>query len=253
MAITFSDGNPAGTFALYCNGEARQLILSSKMNRVRVVRRADGYYAQFCLDRERREQGEYTGKVVGLDLGLCHFYTDQKGNTVDCPQFLRRAEKRLQRKLSRRFDKGAERQSNNYHKLRKRVAKVHLKVQRQRRDWVIKLARCVVVSSDIVAYEDLAVKNGEESGEEPPSGQVYPGCSLVCVHPLAGLLRQGVWQGGDCRSAGVQHAGVFWVWVPGEEDAFHSYPPVSGVWSGNLSRPECCAQHFAPSTKDVGT
>ncbi|WP_448524765.1 RNA-guided endonuclease TnpB family protein, partial [Parathermosynechococcus lividus] len=50
MAITFTDGFTAGTFALYCNGEARQHILHSKINRVRVVRRADGYYAQFCLD-----------------------------------------------------------------------------------------------------------------------------------------------------------------------------------------------------------
>ncbi|MFS8863952.1 transposase [Synechococcus sp. H55.5] len=75
--------------------------------------------------------------MVGLDLGLHHFYSDQKGNTVDCPKFLRRNEKRLkrhQRKLSRTFVKGAERQSNPYHKRRKRLGKVHLQVQRQRRD-----------------------------------------------------------------------------------------------------------------------
>jgi len=36
MSITFTDGNQAGTFALYCSGEARKLILSSKINRVRV-------------------------------------------------------------------------------------------------------------------------------------------------------------------------------------------------------------------------
>ncbi|MFS8886072.1 transposase [Synechococcus sp. H70.2] len=148
MAITFTDGNQAGTFALYCNGKARQLILGSKINWVRVVRRADGYYAQFCLDRERWAQGKYTGQVVGLDLGLHHFYTDRKGNTVDCPKFLRRSDKRLkrhQRKLSRIFVKGAER--NFYQKWRKRLGKVHLKVQRQRRDWAMKLARYVVLAS----------------------------------------------------------------------------------------------------------
>ncbi len=115
-----------------------------------MVRRADGYYAQFCLDVERKEQGQYTGNVIGIDLGLKHFYTDQNGNTVDCPKFLRRSERRLkqhQRRLSRTFNKGAKPQSKNYHKQRKKLGKVHLKVQRQRKDWAIKLARCVVASN----------------------------------------------------------------------------------------------------------
>jgi len=162
LSITFTDGFNAGTFALYCNGEARQHILNSKINRVRVVRRADGYYAQFCLDVERKEQGQYTGNVIGIDLGLKHFYTDQNGNTVDCPKFLRRSERRLkqhQRRLSRKFKKGAKPQSKNYHKQKGKLGKVHLKVQRQRKDWAIKLARCVVASNDVVVYEDLQVKN----------------------------------------------------------------------------------------------
>jgi putative transposase len=162
MTISFTDGFNAGSFALYCNGEARRLILESKINRVRVIRRADGYYAQFCLDVERKEQGEYTGNVIGIDLGLKAFYTDQNGNPVECPKFLRRSERRLkqhQRRLSRKFKKGAKSQSKNYHKQRKRLGKVHLKVQRQRKDWAIKQARCVVASHDVVAYEDLQVKN----------------------------------------------------------------------------------------------
>ncbi|AEP13382.1 Transposase-like protein [Chloracidobacterium thermophilum B] len=97
MTISFTDGFNAGSFALYCNGEARRLILESKINRVRVIRRADGYYAQFCLGVERKEQGEYTGNVIGIDLGLKAFYTDQNGNPVECPKYLRKAEKRLKR------------------------------------------------------------------------------------------------------------------------------------------------------------
>jgi putative transposase len=69
MSITFTDGFNAGTFALYYNGDARHHILNSKINRVPVIRRADGYYAQFCLDVERKEQGAYTGNVIGIDLG----------------------------------------------------------------------------------------------------------------------------------------------------------------------------------------
>lgn len=162
MAITFMDGFKAGCFGLWMDGEARSLVLASKVNRVRVVRRADGYYAQFALDRERVENGQYTGSVVGIDLGLKYFLKGSDGLEVECPKFLRKGEKKLkraQRRLSKRFQKGAKRQGKNYHKQRQKVGKVHLKAQRQRKDWAIQQARCVVKSNDLVAYEDLRVRN----------------------------------------------------------------------------------------------
>ena len=61
--------------------------------------------------------------------------------------------------MSKKFVKGAKLQSNNYHKARNRGGRVHLKIQRQRKDWAIKLARNVVMSSDIVVYEDLQIAN----------------------------------------------------------------------------------------------
>lgn len=160
--ITFTDGFNAGTFSVFCNHETREDLHRCKILRVRVIRRADGYYVQFVLDAERKEQGEYTGNVIGLDLGLTYFYKDQNGNAVVYPRYLRKAEKRLkreQRRLSRKYRKGAKSQSKNYHKQRKRLGKVHLKVQRQRKDWAMKLARCVVASNDVVVYEDLQIAN----------------------------------------------------------------------------------------------
>ena len=160
--ITFTDGFKAGTFSVYCDKTTREDLFRLKINRVRVVRRADGYYAQFVIDAERKEEREATGNVVGLDLGLKYFYKDQNDNAAIYPQFLRKSEKRLkrhQRRLSRKFKKGAKPQSKNYHKQRKRLGKIHLKVSRQRKDWAIKQARCVAMSSDIIVYEDLKVSN----------------------------------------------------------------------------------------------
>ena len=162
MKIAFTDGFKIGTLSLYCNKEVRSDLFRLKINRVRVVRRADGYYAQFCFDADRKEQGEYSGNVIGLDLGLKYFYKDQNDNAVVYPQYLRKSEKRLkkqQRRLSKKFDKDKKPQSNNYHKARKRLGKTHLKIQRQRKDWAIKQARCVVHSNDVIVYEDLKVSN----------------------------------------------------------------------------------------------
>jgi putative transposase len=60
-----------------------------------VVRRADGYYCQFCINIERIEKREPTGKTIGLDVGLTHLYTDSDGQTLDNPRHLRKSEKAL--------------------------------------------------------------------------------------------------------------------------------------------------------------
>jgi len=131
------------------------------IKRIRLVKRADGYYAQFCIAVERHIEEKPTKKAVGLDVGLTHFYTDSDGNKVDNPRFLRKSEKslkRLQKRVSKKFKKGQP-QSNNYKKAKDKLARKHLKVSRQRKDFAVKLARCVIQSADLIAYEDLQVRN----------------------------------------------------------------------------------------------
>lgn len=154
--ITFSDGFKAGTFKLWGTRDLHFYQLK-QFKRVRVVRRADGYYCQFCIDQERIEKREPTGKTIGLDVGLNHFYTDSEGNQIENPRHLRKSEKSLKR-LQRRLSK-TKKGSNNRIKARNRLSRKHLKVSRQRKDFAVKLARCVVQSSDLVAYEDLKVRN----------------------------------------------------------------------------------------------
>jgi putative transposase len=154
--ISFTDGFKAGTFKLWGTRDLHFYQLN-QIKRVRVVRRADGYYAQFCLDVERIEKREPTGNTVGLDVGLNHFYTNSNGETVENPRYLRKSEKALKR-LSRRLSR-TEKGSKNRAKARKKLGCKHLKVSRQRKDFAVKLARCVIQSSDLVAYEDLQVRN----------------------------------------------------------------------------------------------
>ncbi len=154
--LTFTDGFEAGSFRLWGSRDLHYYQIS-QIKRVRIVRRADGYYVQFCIDVERSEKHEYQNRVVGIDVGLNHFYTDSDGNTVDNPRYLRKSErslKRSQRRLSRK-KKG----SKNRVKTCNKVGRKHLKVSRQRKDFVVKTARCVVQSADLVAYEDLKVRN----------------------------------------------------------------------------------------------
>lgn len=134
---------------------------------MRIIRRADGYYCQFVVAVERNIKTEVTGRAVGIDLGLEKFYTDSLGNSVSNPRYLRKAEKALkrsQRRVSKKFKRPERKgekihQSNNYKKACNRLGRRHLKIQRQRVDFARKTASALVQSCDLVAYEDLRVKN----------------------------------------------------------------------------------------------
>jgi putative transposase len=154
--LTLTDKFEAGTFKLWGSRDLHYYQLQ-QIKRVRIIRRHDGYYAQFLIDHTREEQKELTGKQVGLDVGLNHFYTDSEGNQVDNPRFLRKDErqmKKLQKRLSR-TKKG----SKNRIKAKNRLGRAHLKVSRRRNDWACKEAQRVIGSNDLVAIENLKVRN----------------------------------------------------------------------------------------------
>jgi len=154
--ITFTDGFKVGTFKLLGTRDLN-FYQPEEIKRVRVVKRADGFSCQFLIDVERSEPQSPTGKAVGIDLGLEFFYTDSEGNQIENPRFLRKSEKslkRLQRRVSKR-KKG----SKNRKKAINKMARKHLKVSRQRREFAVRTARGLVTSSDVIAYEDLKVCN----------------------------------------------------------------------------------------------
>jgi putative transposase len=155
-SVTFTDKKQIGKLKLKGTRDLHFYQLD-QIKRVRLVKRADGYYVQFCVQVDRTEEIEPSGNAIGLDVGLNDFYTDSNNQTVDNPRFLRQGTRRLrqaQRRVSKRV-KG----SKNRAKARVILAKRHLKISRQRKDHAVKLARCVITSNDVVAYEDLRIKN----------------------------------------------------------------------------------------------
>src|SRR4028119_553859 len=106
-AITFRDGKNIGTLKLKGTYDLNYYDIK-QIKRVRLVRRADGYYAQFAIDAKVRIEPKLTGRMTGLDLGLKFFITDNQGNTEPCPQFYRKSQKQLNRanrKKSKKFKK----------------------------------------------------------------------------------------------------------------------------------------------------
>ena len=160
--ITFTDKKGIGTLKLIGSRDINY-YQPDQIKRVRILNRADGYYVQFCLKLDPRDTVKPltpSQKATGIDVGLKFFLVDSEGNQVDCPKYYRKAEKqlnRLNRKKSKKYRKG-KKQSRNYHKARKRYARKHLRVSRQREEFVKSVALRLVKSNDLIAYENLNIK-----------------------------------------------------------------------------------------------
>lgn len=154
--LTFTDRHGIGTLKLI-GTRSIETFPKQQIKRVRLLRRADGYYVQFAVQADRQLPHTPMGTARGIDVGLAVFYMDSQGHSVANPRFLRRAEQKLKR-LHRRKDH-KKKGSKNREKAIRRLARGHLKVTRQRQDFARKTARALIVSSEMIAYENLQIAN----------------------------------------------------------------------------------------------
>lgn len=98
-----------------------------------------------------------TDQAVGVDVGLTTLATLSTGEKITNPRHERRDRERLaraQRVLSRKA-KG----SNNRHKARRKLARIHASITDRRRDHLHKLTTRLVRENQTVVIEDLSVRN----------------------------------------------------------------------------------------------
>jgi putative transposase len=98
-----------------------------------------------------------TGRQVGVDVGVARFLTTSDGEVIANPRFLASAQDVIA-DLQRRKER-ARRRSGNRKRLRRALAKEWRKVRSQRRDFHHKTARALVDTCDVIALEDLRIKN----------------------------------------------------------------------------------------------
>src|SRR4029453_4477267 len=94
--------------------------------------------------------------AVGIDLGLKVFLADSDGHTVENPRFFRTMQASLRRKKRRLCarKKGSQRRR----KMAREVAKTHLKIERQRRDFHFKTAKRYADRYRTIVVEDLNIR-----------------------------------------------------------------------------------------------
>lgn len=130
--------------------------IEGEINTVTIKRRCDKWYAIFSNTVESAPL-PFSDKMVGIDVGLESFAITSGGEFINNPCYIRESEaflRKAQRKVSRRKKGGS-----NRRKAVKLLAKRHLKVQNQRKDFAHKLSHRIVNDYGFIAVEDLQIKN----------------------------------------------------------------------------------------------
>lgn len=119
------------------------------------------YFASICCDVEIKPL-EKVNKKVGVDVGLKEFAVCSDGYRLPNPKHFRKAEKRLaklQKDLARKkFG------SKSYEKNKLQVSKLHEKIKNQRADFLQKFAYKLINENQVIAIEDLRVRNMLKNG-----------------------------------------------------------------------------------------
>ena len=139
-----------------------------EIKQVRIVRKADRWYANVSIQCDAREcRGKFPpatplvnvpdsrphGHPIGVDVGLNSFLATSNGVIVRAPKFFKDLQsklKLLQRRLSRK-----QKRSNNYEKQRIKVALTHHRIDNTRKDFHFKHAHALCDSAGMVFFEDL--------------------------------------------------------------------------------------------------
>lgn len=112
-----------------------------------------------------------SNSCIGIDVGVIHFATLNDGQHIAPINSLKQKEKALakyQKRLSRK-----QRFSKNWHKARKKVAKVHRDIRHVRSDFLHKVSTDLCKKHAVICIEDLNIKKmtASHKGTQENPGQ----------------------------------------------------------------------------------
>ena len=125
-----------------------------------ILHKADGWYVSLSLEDGTVPELLPVDKiksVVGIDVGLEKLLATSDGQAVQNPQFYRKSQKQLarQQKQLARKQKG----SANFQKQANQVARLHLHIARQRKEFHYQVAHWLCATYDLIAFENWRVKS----------------------------------------------------------------------------------------------
>ncbi len=142
--------------------KSRDIANGFKLKTVSISRKADGYYITFSVEDKSVPDLEIDTiptelNTVGIDLGLEKLYVDSFNNRALPQKHLRKSELKLA-KLQRKLEDFS-RSKKAKRLVQRAISKLHQKIARQRKDWHYNEAHKLIKSCDVLAIEDLKIRN----------------------------------------------------------------------------------------------
>ena len=117
----------------------------------------DFWFVSIQTEREIDEPIHQSNQIVGLDLGIIRFLTNDDGTFIEPQDSFKKYEIDLiiaQKRLSNK-----KKFSKNWKKAKKKVNKIHKKIKNLRHDFLHKLSTKITNENQVVVIEDLDVKS----------------------------------------------------------------------------------------------
>lgn len=127
------------------------------LKQARIVRRASGYYVMLSLQCDVTVPDVMPhGYPIGIDIGLNAFAATSEGELIARPRFFVEAQSKL-KSLQRRL-KHKKKGSKNWHKLNRKIGRLHEYISSSRKDFHFKTAHHLCDNAGMVFAEDLNLK-----------------------------------------------------------------------------------------------
>lgn len=137
----------------------RPISTGSVIKQATIVSKADGWYVSLSLEDNTVPVFLPIDEIkttIGIDVGLEKFLTTSDAESIAVPQFYRKAQAvlaRQERKLARQ-EKG----SINYGNQANKIARLHLHIARQRKDFHYSVAHYLCSNYNLIGFEKLNIK-----------------------------------------------------------------------------------------------
>ena len=153
------------------------------IKRALVTKKVDGWYVTLTLE-DKSVPNTPTVKIeptdsnsIGIDAGLEYFLACSDGELKEPPKFYRQAEDKLGKLQAKR--EARPKGSKARRKLNERIARLHQRIARQRKQWHFEIAGELVDKAEVIFVENLKVSNmarrnkpkQDEQGNFLPNGQ----------------------------------------------------------------------------------
>ncbi|MFG2766534.1 RNA-guided endonuclease InsQ/TnpB family protein [Streptomyces rubiginosohelvolus] len=151
-----------------------------RVKTVSVKREGKRWYVVLAVEHAQPEPLPKTGSVAGIDMGIATFLADSNGEFVPNPRHGRKAAAKLetaQQALARFPRVRHDKRTANHLRAVQKVADLHRKVRRQRLDHAHKTALGLVREHDVIAHEDLKIRNMVQAPKPKPDPE-QPGVFL---------------------------------------------------------------------------